>query len=52
MGAVNNAKQLRDVIDMIAKARAQGAEERECGQVPDETLFQGCVPFPEIHLGL
>ena len=41
MGPVNNAKQLKVVTDMIAQARAQGAEVRECGQVPDEALYHG-----------
>ncbi len=41
MGPVNNAKQLRVVTDMIAEARANGADMRECGQVPDEALYHG-----------
>ncbi|NKB54386.1 MAG: aldehyde dehydrogenase family protein [Rhizobiaceae bacterium] len=41
MGPVNNAKQLKVVTDMIAEARAKGAEVRECGQVPDEALYAG-----------
>lgn len=41
MGPVNNAKQLKVVTDMIAEARAKGAEIRECGQVPDEALYSG-----------
>lgn len=41
MGPVNNAKQLKVVTDMIAEARAKGAEVRECGQVPDESLYSG-----------
>lgn len=41
MGPVNNAKQLKVVTDMIAEARAKGAEVRECGQVPDEDLYSG-----------
>ena len=41
MGPVNNAKQLRVVTDMIAEARAKGADVRECGQVPDEELYHG-----------
>ena len=41
MGPVNNAKQLRVVTDMIAEARAKGADVRECGQVPDEELYNG-----------
>ena len=40
MGPVNNAKQLKTVTDMIAQARASGAEVRECGQVPDEALYR------------
>lgn len=39
MGPLNNAKQLKIVTDMIAEARASGAEVRECGQVPDEELY-------------
>ena len=41
MGPVNNAKQLKVVTDMIAEARAKGAEVRECGQVPDPALYDG-----------
>ncbi|SIO11236.1 aldehyde dehydrogenase family protein [Vannielia litorea] len=41
MGPVNNARQLKVVTDMIAEARAKGAEVRECGQVPDEALYAG-----------
>lgn len=41
MGPLNNAKQLKVVTDMIAQARAQGADVRECGQVPDEELYNG-----------
>ena len=41
MGPVNNAKQLKVVTDMIAEARAKGADVRECGHVPDEELYQG-----------
>ncbi len=41
MGPVNNAKQLKVVTDMIAEARAKGADVRECGQVPDEALYNG-----------
>lgn len=41
MGPVNNAKQLKVVTDMIAEARAKGADVRECGQVPDEALYGG-----------
>ena len=40
MGPVNNAKQLRVVKGMIEQARSAGAEVRECGQVPDEELYQ------------
>jgi acyl-CoA reductase-like NAD-dependent aldehyde dehydrogenase len=40
MGAVNNSKQLKVVTDMIEQARAAGSEVRECGQVPDEELYQ------------
>ncbi|PSL18760.1 aldehyde dehydrogenase family protein [Shimia abyssi] len=39
MGPVNNARQLKVVTDMIAEARAKGADVRECGQVPDEALY-------------
>ncbi len=41
MGPVNNAKQLKVVTDMIAEARSKGAEVHECGQVPDEALYNG-----------
>jgi acyl-CoA reductase-like NAD-dependent aldehyde dehydrogenase len=41
MGPVNNAKQLKVVTDMIAEARAKGADVKECGQVPDEDLYHG-----------
>jgi acyl-CoA reductase-like NAD-dependent aldehyde dehydrogenase len=41
MGPVNNARQLKVVTDMIAEARASGAELRECGQVPDPDLYAG-----------
>ncbi len=41
MGPVNNAKQLRVVTDMIAEARAKGADLKECGRVPDEDLYHG-----------
>jgi len=41
MGPVNNARQLKVVTDMIAEARASGAELRECGQVPDPALYDG-----------
>lgn len=41
MGPVNNARQLKVVTDMIAEARAEGADVRECGQVPDEELYTG-----------
>lgn len=41
MGPVNNAKQLKVVTDMIAEARAKGADVKECGQVPDEDLYRG-----------
>lgn len=41
MGPVNNAKQLKVVTDMIAEARAKGADLKECGQVPDEALYNG-----------
>lgn len=41
MGPVNNAKQLKVVTDMIAEARAKGADVKECGQVPDEELYNG-----------
>ena len=41
MGPVNNAKQLKVVTDMIAEARAQGADVKECGKVPDEALYHG-----------
>lgn len=41
MGPVNNAKQLKVVTDMIAEARAKGADVKECGQVPDPDLYAG-----------
>ena len=41
MGPVNNAKQLKVVTDMLAEARAKGADVKECGQVPDEELYRG-----------
>ncbi|MEM7243369.1 MAG: aldehyde dehydrogenase family protein [Pseudomonadota bacterium] len=41
MGPVNNAKQLGVVRDMIDEARSKGADLKECGQVPDEALYQG-----------
>lgn len=40
-GPVNNARQLKIVTDMIAEARAAGADVKECGQVPDEALYKG-----------
>lgn len=53
MGPVNNAKQLKVVTDMIAEARAKAAEVRECGQVPDEALYNGGGYFqkPALVLG-
>lgn len=41
MGPVNNASQLKVVTDMIAEARAKGADVVECGVVPDEELYNG-----------
>ncbi|NRB03042.1 MAG: aldehyde dehydrogenase family protein, partial [Rhodobacteraceae bacterium] len=41
MGPVNNARQFKVVTDMIAEARAKGADLKECGQVPDEALYHG-----------
>ncbi len=41
MGPVNNARQFKVVTDMIAEARARGADLKECGQVPDEELYNG-----------
>ncbi|MGH1464887.1 MAG: aldehyde dehydrogenase family protein [Cognatishimia sp.] len=41
MGPVNNARQFKVVTDMIAEARAKGADVKECGQVPDEELYNG-----------
>lgn len=41
MGPVNNARQFKVVTDMIAEARARGADLKECGQVPDEDLYSG-----------
>lgn len=40
MGPVNNARQLKVVTDMMAQARARGADVREFGVVPDETLYR------------
>lgn len=39
MGPLNNAKQLGIVTDMIGEARSQGADVKECGNVPDEALY-------------
>lgn len=39
MGPLNNAKQLKIVTDMIAEARAKGADVKECGIVPDQELY-------------
>lgn len=41
MGPVNNSRQFKVVTDMIAEARAKGADVKECGQVPDEALYNG-----------
>lgn len=41
MGPLNNARQFRVVTDMIAEARAKGADLKECGLVPDEELYNG-----------
>ena len=41
MGPVNNAKQLKVVQDMIAEAQNKGADVKECGQIPDEELYNG-----------
>lgn len=41
MGPVNNPRQLKVVRDMIAEARARGADLKECGRVPDEDLYNG-----------
>lgn len=41
MGPVNNARQLKVVTEMIAEARANGADVKECGQVPDDALYTG-----------
>ncbi len=40
MGPVNNKKQLKVVADMLAQARAAGADVREFGVVPDEDLYR------------
>lgn len=40
MGPLNNAKQQKTVMDMIAEARHTGAEVRECGVVPDVNLYR------------
>ena len=39
MGPLNNRKQLKVVTDMIAEARASGAEVKECGLVPDDSMY-------------
>ncbi|MFC6674260.1 aldehyde dehydrogenase family protein [Marinobacterium aestuariivivens] len=39
MGPMNNPKQLKVVTDMIAEARAAGADLQEFGQVPDPELY-------------
>jgi acyl-CoA reductase-like NAD-dependent aldehyde dehydrogenase len=41
MGPVNNAGQLKIVTDMIDQARAKGADVRECGETPDDELYNG-----------
>lgn len=41
MGPVNNKAQLTVVQDMLAEAKAANAEVKECGQVPDEALYNG-----------
>lgn len=41
MGPVNNAKQLSVVQNMIEEARSKNADVHECGQVPDEALYNG-----------
>ncbi|MEO0412445.1 MAG: aldehyde dehydrogenase family protein [Pseudomonadota bacterium] len=40
MGPLNNAGQLNIVQDMIAQARAAGADVRELGQVPDQAIYE------------
>lgn len=40
MGPLNNRGQLKVVTDMLEQARAAGADVRECGQVPDERLYE------------
>lgn len=40
MGPLNNAGQLKIVQDMIAQARAAGAEVCELGTVPDQALYE------------
>ncbi|MCY3880368.1 MAG: aldehyde dehydrogenase family protein [Rhodobacteraceae bacterium] len=40
IGPLNNAGQHRIVTDMIAQAKASGAELRECGEVPDMELYR------------
>ena len=41
MGPVNNAAQLKIVNELIAQASLKGAEVIECGQIPDEDLYDG-----------
>ena len=41
MGPINNPRQLKVVTDMIAEARARGADVKECGVVPDRNLYCG-----------
>jgi acyl-CoA reductase-like NAD-dependent aldehyde dehydrogenase len=49
MGPVNNAKQLMVVTDMLDQARAKGSDVRECGQVPDQALYdQGYFQRPTL----
>lgn len=40
MGPLNNARQLKVVTDLIAQARARGAQVRELGVVPDEAMYR------------
>jgi acyl-CoA reductase-like NAD-dependent aldehyde dehydrogenase len=40
MGPLNNARQLKVVSDMIAQAKAAGADMQECGHVPDQELYK------------
>lgn len=40
MGPVNNVRQYDNIRKIIAQAKTRGADIRECGQVPDQELYQ------------